>query len=389
MRVHRLELRAPSPAHAQDVQVINLDKLTYAGNLENLAEVEGDARHRFVRGDICDESLVGRLLAEGVDAVVNFAAETHVDRSIQDPAPFILTNVGGTQALLSAARKNKVRRFVQVGTDEVYGSLGPSGRFTEDSPLQPNNPYSASKAAADLLVRAFHRTYGMDAVITRCTNNYGPFQFPEKAIPVFIGNALEDRPIPVYGDGLHVRDWLYVEDHCRAIEAVLERGRAGEIYNVGGGNELPNIELARLILRELKKPESLIQFVKDRPGHDRRYALDSSKLTRELGWKPLVSLAKAFPGPCAGTASTRTGCARSSPASTRSTTASITTNATDCRNRGMAALGNAAVLGGRGMLGVDLVEACRKAGAFGEVLAADLPEADITDESRCAAPWPA
>jgi len=279
----------------KDVQVVNLDKLTYAGNLTNLSEIEGDPRHRFVRGDICDEALVGQLLADGVDSVVNFAAETHVDRSIQDSAPFILTNVGGTHALLTAARKNKVRKFIQVGTDEVYGSLGPSGLFTEDSPLQPNNPYSASKAAADLLVRAFQRTYGMDAAITRCTNNYGPFQFPEKAIPVFIGNALEDRPIPVYGDGLHVRDWLFVEDHCRAIEAVMERGRAGEVYNVGGANELPNIELARLILRELKKPESLIQFVKDRPGHDRRYALDSSKLSRELGWKPLVSLAEGIP----------------------------------------------------------------------------------------------
>ena len=279
----------------KDLQVVNLDKLTYAGNLANLSEIEGDPRHRFVRGDICDEALVGRLLADGVDSVVNFAAETHVDRSIQDSAPFILTNVGGTHALLVAARKNKVRKFLQVGTDEVYGSLGPSGLFTEDSPLQPNNPYSASKAGADLLVRAFQRTYGMDATITRCTNNYGPFQFPEKAIPVFIGNALEDRPIPVYGDGLHVRDWLFVEDHCRAIEAVMERGRAGEVYNVGGGNELPNIELARLILRELKKPESLIQFVKDRPGHDRRYALDSSKLSRELGWKPLVSLAEGIP----------------------------------------------------------------------------------------------
>ena len=279
----------------KDVQVVNLDKLTYAGNLANLAEIEGDARHRFVRGDICDVALVGRLLADGADSVVNFAAETHVDRSIQDSAPFILTNVGGTHALLTAARKNKVRKFIQVGTDEVYGSLGPSGLFTEDSPLQPNNPYSASKAGADLLVRAFQRTYGMDATITRCTNNYGPFQFPEKAIPVFIGNALVDRPIPVYGDGLHVRDWLFVEDHCRAIEAVMERGRAGEVYNVGGANELPNIELARLILRELKKPESLIQFVKDRPGHDRRYALDSSKLSRELGWKPLVSLAEGIP----------------------------------------------------------------------------------------------
>ena len=279
----------------QDVRIINLDKLTYAGNLENLAEVENEARHRFVRGDICDEPLLDSLMAEGVDAVVNFAAETHVDRSIQDPATFTRNNILGVQSLLLAARRHKVRRFVQVGTDEVYGSLGASGQFTEDSPLKPNNPYSASKAAGDLLVRAFHKTYGMDAVITRCTNNYGPFQFPEKAIPVFIGNALEDRPIPVYGDGLHVRDWLFVNDHCRGIEAALERGRSGAVYNIGGGNELPNVELARLILKELGKPETLIQFVKDRPGHDRRYALDSSRLQNELGWKPLVSLKDGIP----------------------------------------------------------------------------------------------
>jgi dTDP-glucose 4,6-dehydratase len=279
----------------RDIKVVNLDKLTYAGNLSNLAEVEGNPRHVFVRGDICDAMLLEKVISSDVEAVINFAAETHVDRSIKDPAPFVLNNVTGVQTLLSAARKRGVRRFVQVGTDEVYGSLGPTGKFTEESPLQPNNPYSASKASADLLVRAFHHTYGMDGIITRCTNNYGPFQFPEKAIPVFIGNALEDRPIPVYGDGLHVRDWLYVEDHCRAIEAVMERGRPGEVYNVGGSNELPNIELARLILRELRKPESLIQFVKDRPGHDRRYALDSSKLARELGWVPQVSLTEGIP----------------------------------------------------------------------------------------------
>jgi len=278
-----------------DVEVITLDKLTYAGNLENLAEAEGNPRHTFVRGDVCDAELVGRLLADGVDAVIHFAAETHVDRSIQDPAAFVRSNVVGTEVLLTAARKHGVRRFVQVSTDEVYGSLGPEGRFTEESPLRPNNPYSASKAAADLLVRSFHRTYGLDAVITRCTNNYGPFQFPEKVIPLFICNAMENRPLPVYGDGLHVRDWLYVEDHCRALEAVLDRGRPGEVYNIGGSNELPNIELARLILRELNKPESLIQFVKDRPGHDRRYALDSSKLQRELGWRPRIGLPEGIP----------------------------------------------------------------------------------------------
>jgi len=273
-----------------EIAVLNLDKLTYAGNLANLAEVEGDARHVFVRGDICDGALVDRLMAEGVDAVVNFAAETHVDRSIKDAAPFIRNNVAGVEVLLSSARRRGVRRFVQIGTDEVYGTLGPTGRFTESSPLRPNNPYAASKAAADLLVRSFHRTHGLEAVVTRCTNNYGPFQFPEKAIPVFVGNALEDRPLPVYGDGLHVRDWLYVEDHCRALALVVERGEPGAIYNIGGDNELPNIEMARLILKELKKPEALIQFVKDRPGHDRRYAMDSSRLQRELGWRPLVPL---------------------------------------------------------------------------------------------------
>jgi len=278
-----------------DVEVVNLDALTYAGNLQNLAEVEGEQRHTFIRASICDEQWVDQIMEDGIDAVVNFAAETHVDRSIKDPAKFVQANLVGTQTLLWAAKKHGVKRFVQIGTDEVYGSLGPSGTFTETSPLKPNNPYSASKAGADLLVRAFHKTFGMDTVITRCTNNYGPYQFPEKAIPVFIGNALDDRPIPVYGDGLHVRDWLYVGDHCRAIEMVMENGRAGEIYNVGGGNELPNIELAKIILKELKKPESLIQFVKDRPGHDRRYALDSSKLRRELGWAPLVPLAEGIP----------------------------------------------------------------------------------------------
>ncbi len=278
-----------------DIEVIDLDNLTYAGNMENLAEIEGEARHRFVRGDICDAELVEALLKEGVEAVVNFAAETHVDRSIKDAAPFVRANVVGTQTLLTAAQKLGMPRFVQIGTDEVYGSLGPTGAFTEESPLKPNNPYSASKAGADLLVRSFCKTYGMNALITRCTNNYGPFQFPEKAIPLFIGNALEDRPIPVYGDGLHVRDWLYVVDHCRAIELVMEKGGPGEIYNIGGGNELPNIEMAKLILRELGKPETLIQHVKDRPGHDRRYSLDAEKLRSELGWQPQVTLAQGIP----------------------------------------------------------------------------------------------
>ena len=278
-----------------EIDVVTLDCLTYAGNLENLAEIEGELRHTFVHGDICDTELLDKVMAKGIDVIVNFAAETHVDRSIKDPTAFVRTNVVGTQVLLAAAHKHGVKRFVHVGTDEVYGSLGPTGTFTEQSPLRPNNPYSASKAGADLLVRSYHKTFGLNTIITRCTNNYGPFQFPEKAIPVFLGHAVEDKPIPVYGDGLHVRDWLYVNDHCRAIEMVMEQGRAGEVYNVGGSNELPNIEMAKLILKELGKPESLIQFVKDRPGHDRRYALESLKLQQELGWKPLVPLAEGIP----------------------------------------------------------------------------------------------
>jgi dTDP-glucose 4,6-dehydratase len=278
-----------------DVKIVNLDKLTYAGNLGNLAEISGDERHTFVRGDICDEVLVDELVGNGVDAIVHFAAESHVDRSIKDCRPFIQANVIGTQVLLDAARKHDVDTFLQVGTDEVYGSLGPTGTFTESSILQPNNPYAVTKASADMLVRAYHETYGMKTIITRCTNNYGPFQFPEKAIPVFIGNASQDKPIPMYGDGLHVRDWLYVEDHCSAIALALEKGQGGEVYNIGGGNELPNIELARLILKELGKPETLIQHVKDRPGHDRRYALDSAKLRAELGWVPKTSLKDGIP----------------------------------------------------------------------------------------------
>lgn len=278
-----------------DIRILNLDKLTYAGNLENLAELEGNDRHTFVHGDICDDALADDLMAQGVDTVVNFAAETHVDRSIKDARPFLEANVLGTHTLLAAAKQHHVACFLQVSTDEVYGSLGPSGVFTENSPIQPNNPYSASKTAADMLVRSFHHTHGMNTLITRCTNNYGPFQFPEKAIPVFIGNALKNKPIPVYGDGLHVRDWIYVEDHCRAIETVMEKGEAGEVYNIGGGNELPNLELARLILKELGKPKALIQHVKDRPGHDRRYAMDAAKLRQQLGWRPQVTLREGIP----------------------------------------------------------------------------------------------
>ncbi len=270
-----------------DIQIVNLDKLTYAGNLENLQDTEPyGSRHRFVKGDIADAELVRSLAAEKPDAVVNFAAESHVDRSILDSASFVATNVLGTQVLLDACREFGVGRFMQISTDEVYGSLGPEGTFTEETPLAPNSPYSASKAAADLMVRAYHHTYGMDAVITRCSNNYGPYQFPEKLIPLIITNAYSDRELPVYGDGMNVRDWIHVSDHCKAIDLVLRRGRAGEVYNVGAGKELANLDIVRYIVKRLDKPESLIQFVKDRPGHDRRYSVDASKLRLQLGWEP-------------------------------------------------------------------------------------------------------
>ncbi|NOZ22853.1 MAG: dTDP-glucose 4,6-dehydratase [Planctomycetes bacterium] len=272
-------------------EIVNLDTLTYAGNLENLRDVENHPRYTFVKGDICDEDLVNRLLADGADVIVNFAAESHVDRSITDPGVFVRVNVLGTQTLLAAAKEHGVPRFVQISTDEVYGSLGPEGLFTEETPLQPNSPYSAAKAGADLLVRAYHQTYGFPGLITRCSNNYGPYQFPEKLIPLFISNALEDKPLPLYGDGMNVRDWIYVDDHCRGIEAVVEKGRPGEVYNIGGNNELANVTITKEILKQLGKPESLITFVKDRPGHDRRYAIDSTKIQTELGWQPTVSLA--------------------------------------------------------------------------------------------------
>jgi dTDP-glucose 4,6-dehydratase len=267
-------------------EVVTLDLLTYAGNLANLEPVMHHPRHRFVRGDVADPDAVAAVLGEGVDAVVNLAAESHVDRSIADAAVFLRTNVVGTQVLLDAARRAGVGRFLQVSTDEVYGSLGPAGAFTEESPLRPNSPYAASKAAADLLVRAAHHTHGLDVVVTRCSNNYGPYQFPEKLIPLFITNALADEPLPLYGDGRNVRDWIHVADHCRGLDLVLRRGRSGETYNIGGGNERENAEIAVLILRELDKPRSLIRHVADRPGHDRRYAIDAGKITRELQWAP-------------------------------------------------------------------------------------------------------
>ncbi len=270
-------------------RVVNLDKLTYAGNLDSLSDVAGQSRYTFVRGDIADRQLVDHLLrAHRIQGIVNFAAESHVDRSILDPESFVTTNVVGTQNLLFLARENKVERFLQVSTDEVYGSLGPEGRFTEDTPLAPNSPYSAAKAAADLLCRAWFRTFGFPVVVTRCSNNYGPHQFPEKLIPLMIINALSDKELPVYGDGLNVRDWIHVDDHCRAVDLVYRSGKPGEVYNIGGDCERRNIDIVRRILGFLGKPETLIRFVKDRPGHDRRYSITTTK-ARALGWEPKVN----------------------------------------------------------------------------------------------------
>src|SRR3954465_2138718 len=261
-----------------DVEITNLDALTYAGNPDNLAGLEDEPRYRFVQGDVADRALVMELLAEGFDAVVHFAAESHVDRSIDDATPFLRTNVVGTQCLLDAARTAKVPRYVQVSTDEVYGTLQAADPpFHGTTPLAPNSPYAASKAAADLLVRAAYHTFGLDAVITRCSNNYGPYQFPEKLIPLFITNVMADIPVPVYGDGRQVRDWIHVLDHCRGIDAALRRGRAGEVYNFGGRCERANLDVTRAVLRLVAKSESLIQHVTDRPGHDRRYAIDPIK----------------------------------------------------------------------------------------------------------------
>lgn len=276
--------------HPED-RVVNYDLLTYAGNPANLAALQGHPGYRFVRGDIADAAAVNRVFAEeNVATVVHFAAESHVDRSISEPSAFVRTNVLGTQCLLEAARSKGVRRFVHISTDEVYGTLGPEGLFTEETPLAPNSPYSASKAGSDLMVRAYGETYGLPVIITRCSNNYGPYQYPEKLIPTIITRALDDQPIPVYGDGLNVRDWLYVEDHCSAVELALLGGKPGQVYNVGGGNERTNVEIARTILGLLGKPESLLRFVADRPGHDRRYAIDAGKIRRELGWQPRYSL---------------------------------------------------------------------------------------------------
>ncbi len=276
-------------AERPGARIVNLDALTYAGNLESIADLEPLEGYRFVKGDIRDGELVASLLAEHqIDTIVNFAAESHVDRSILSASEFVSTNVQGVQTLLSAALAAGVARFVQVSTDEVYGSLGAEGRFSEETPLAPNSPYSAAKAGGDLLCRAWFHTHGYPALVTRCSNNYGPWQFPEKLIPLMIVKALAGEELPVYGDGRNVRDWIHVEDHCRAVLAVTERGRAGEVYNIGSDNEWTNIDIVRLILELMGRPESLIRYVKDRPGHDRRYAIDAAKMKRELGWAPAI-----------------------------------------------------------------------------------------------------
>ncbi len=273
----------------KDYSIINLDKLTYAGNLENIKDIAAgisDARYFFVRGDIADSTLIDTIVSNGVDAIINFAAESHVDRSIENSRIFIETNVLGTQVLLDAALRYRISRYIQISTDEVYGSLGASGKFTESSPIAPNSPYSASKASADLLARSYYETFHLPVTITRCSNNYGPYQFPEKLLPLFITNALHDQPLPLYGDGMNVRDWIFVKDHCAAIDSVLHKGKIGEVYNIGGNSEKTNIEITKCILQRLAKPESLIKYVTDRPGHDRRYAIDCTKLKAELGWSP-------------------------------------------------------------------------------------------------------
>jgi len=277
-----------------DYKIVNLDLLTYAGNISSLNDVKDKEKYRFVQGDICDSILVDAIVAEEcIDVIVNFAAESHVDRSITNPDVFVRTNVLGTQNLLEIAKKYKINKFFQISTDEVYGSLGATGYFTEDTPLSPNSPYSASKAGADLLVLAYYHTFGLNVNITRCSNNYGPYQFPEKLIPLFITNAMDDKQVPLYGDGLNVRDWLFVEDHCSAIDTVLHNGKSGEIYNIGGNNEKTNKYITDTILDYMKKDSSLIKYVQDRLGHDRRYAIDASKIKKDLGWQPQYNFEEA------------------------------------------------------------------------------------------------
>lgn len=269
-----------------DVQIVNLDKLTYAGNLENLKEIENDPRYKFIKGDIADEKIVEEA-AKDVDVIINYAAETHVDRSILDPKAFITTDVLGTYTLLEAAKKYGIKKYIQISTDEVFGSIN-DGKFTEESPFEPNSPYAASKAGGDHLCRAYYKTYGVPVIVTHSCNFFGPYQYPEKLIPLFITNLLENKKVPVYGDGQQIREWIFTEDHCRAIDTILQKGEIGEVYNIGTGNEIPNIEITKILLKELGKDESSIDYVKDRPGHDRRYAIDSGKL-RKLGWQPEVN----------------------------------------------------------------------------------------------------
>jgi len=270
-----------------DYEVISFDALTYAGNLENLDSLKDNPKHTFVKGNIESKQDLEKVFDEHkIDGVINFAAESHVDRSIMDSSPFVSTNVFGTVNLLDFSKKHNVKRYLQVSTDEVYGSLGATGKFTEKTNLKPNSPYSASKTAADNFVRSYYKTFDFPALITRCSNNYGPYQFPEKLIPLMIMNALSDKDLPVYGDGMNVRDWIYVDDHCQAILEVFEKGRVGQVYNIGAENEMPNIEIVKQILSYLNKPESLIKYVKDRPGHDKRYAMDNTKISSELGWTP-------------------------------------------------------------------------------------------------------
>ncbi|MFZ1289654.1 MAG: dTDP-glucose 4,6-dehydratase [Melioribacteraceae bacterium] len=278
-----------------DIKIVNIDKLTYAGNLENLIQVENNSNYTFVKGDISNKELIDYLFQKyKFNYVVNFAAESHVDRSILGSEIFFTTNVIGTNVLLEAAKRYNVEKFLQVSTDEVYGSLGETGLFTEQTPLSPNSPYSSSKASADMMALSFYHTYGLPVVITRCSNNYGQFQFPEKLIPLMIINAMNNKKLPVYGDGLNVRDWIYVIDHNKAISLVLEKGKVGEVYNIGASREMKNIDIVKLILKKLEKDESLIEYVKDRLGHDRRYAIDSSKIQNELGWSPKFDFENAI-----------------------------------------------------------------------------------------------
>lgn len=268
-----------------DYKIVNFDLLTYAGNIASLDDIKNNKNYTFVQGDICDEKLTDKIISDGIDVIINFAAESHVDRSITDPGIFVKTNILGTQNLLEHAKKYKIK-MIQISTDEVYGSLGSTGYFTENTPIDTSSPYSASKAGADLLVLAYHRTFGLDVNITRCSNNYGPYQFPEKLIPLFITNAMENKQVPLYGDGLNVRDWLFVEDHCSAIDTVLHKAKPGTIYNIGGNNEKTNRYITDTVLKNLGKDESLIKYVQDRLGHDRRYAIDATKIKTELGWQP-------------------------------------------------------------------------------------------------------